>query len=350
MTFFEYYQRKVASGEILEDSQQMLAIPKFQAIYDTLLSNKNGFYRFSKKSVKGLYLWGDVGIGKTFLMDSFYHFLPFDLKCRTHFLPFMRDVHEQLKTLQGIKNPLHAIAKIWSSKIRVLCFDEFLVNDIADAMILGNLLDAFFKLKICVLFTSNFAPDDLYKNGIQRELFLPAIQKIKQQTAIVHLEMIEDYRVRYLIETNYYWHPLTTQTQAKMIEAFKKFARTETVTDTPLIICDRTIRVQKMGGKTVWFDFLDICGIPRSQNDHLEIVKRFDTILVSNLISIRKEENDLARSFIQFIDVLYEAKIKLIMSAALPIEHIYENGNLSFEFKRTISRIKQMQSATWTSN
>lgn len=347
MTLLEYYQRQVASGEILEDSQQLFAIQKFQTIYDTLIAEKGFLQRFNKNAPQGLYLWGSVGIGKTFLMDTFYHFLPFEQKWRTHFLPFMHEVHNQLRALQGVKNPLLEIAKNWAKKTRVICFDEFIVNDIADALVLGNLLDAFFAHKICMIFTSNLAPDDLYKNGIQRELFLPTIEKIKTKTEVVHLKMLDDYRARYPKNAQYYWYPLTTLTRENMEKTFDSLTQGLTPSVTPLIICDREIRIKKRTKEVVWFDFLDICGIPRSQDDYLVIARQFTTVFISNLLPIRPNENDLARNFIQLIDIFYEAKIRLVISAALPIEQIYTSGGLSFEFNRTRSRVIQMQSLEW---
>lgn len=350
MTLLEYYQRKVASGEILEDSQQIFALQKFQTLYDNLIAKKSLFQHFSKEVSRGLYLWGSVGIGKTFLMDTFYHFLPFQDKWRTHFLPFMHEVHAQLTSLQGTKDPLFKIAENWAKKTRIICFDEFAVNDIADALILGNLLDAFFAQKIVMIFTSNLPPDELYKNGIQRELFLPTIEKIKTHTEIVHLTPLDDYRARYPTHAQYYWHPLTTLTRKKMEETFSVFTKGAIPSSEPLVLYDRKIPVQKMAGNVIWFDFLDICGIPRSKEDYLLIVQKFNTVFISNLLPIRPSENDLVRSFIQLVDIFYESKTRLVISAALPIEEIYTSGILSFEFNRTRSRITQMQSAEWSAN
>jgi len=347
MTLLEHYQRTVASGEILEDSQQLFIIQKFQALCESLTPEKGFLSRFTKTPIKGLYLWGSVGIGKTFLMDSFYRFLPFEDKWRTHFLPFMHEVHAALYALQGIKNPLQEIAKRWSEKTRVICFDELVINDVADALVLGGLLDAFFAQKICMVFTSNVAPDDLYKNGIQRELFLPTIEKIKSYNEIVHLTMLDDYRTRYPTHTKYYWSPLTTDAQKNMEQAFALFSQNTPPSTIPLVLYGREIRVKRRAGDVIWFDFLDICGVPRNQDDYLVIAQQFRTVLISNLLPILPDENDLARCFIQLVDILYDAKTRLIISAALPIEKIYTEGKLSFEFNRTKSRLTQMQSAEW---
>jgi cell division protein ZapE len=347
MNLLEHYQRTVASGEILEDSQQRSAIQKLQTICESLVAEKGFLSHFSNTTPKGLYLWGSVGIGKTFLMDTFYHFLPFENKWRTHFLPFMHEVHAALYALQGIKNPLKEIAKRWSQKTRVICFDELVVNDVADALVLGGLLDAFFAHKICMIFTSNVAPDDLYKNGIQRDLFLPTIEKIKNYNEVVHLSVVDDYRTRYPGHAKHYWSPLTTTAQENMQQAFVLFSQGTTASTTPLVIYEREIPIKKAAGNVIWFDFLDICGVPRSQDDYLVIAQKFHTILISNLTPIRASENDLARSFIQLIDILYDAKVRLIISAALPIDQIYTEGKLLFEFNRTRSRLIQMQSESW---
>jgi cell division protein ZapE len=347
MNFLEHYQRILASGEILEDPQQLVAIQKFQTVYDALTAKKSFLSRLARTPIKGLYLSGSVGIGKTFLMDMFYHALPFEDKWRMHFLPFMHEVHAALHNLQGTKNPLQAIAKSWSEKTRIICFDELVINDVADALVLGGLLEAFFTNQICMIFTSNVAPDDLYKNGIQRELFLPTIEKIKHYNEIVHLNMLDDYRTRYPHQAKYYWSPLTTLAQENMEKAFLQFSQGIPHATEPLILYEREIHIKKMAGEVIWFDFLAICSVPRNKDDYLEIVKKFRIVLLSNLSPIRANENDLARCFIQLVDILYDTKTRLIISAALPIEKIYTEGKLLFEFNRTKSRLIQMQSSEW---
>lgn len=347
MTLLHHYHRAVSSGEILEDTRQLLVIEKLQTIYDALTKPKRFFDRFNKTQIKGLYLFGSVGIGKTFLMDTFYHALPFEQKWRTHFLPFMHEVHTALHDLQGTKNPLQVIAKQWAEKARVICFDELVVHDIADALTLGGLLDAFFENEICMIFTSNVAPDDLYKKGIQRDAFLPTIEKIKCYCEVIHLDTIDDYRKRYPDRTKYYWSPLTTAAQENMEKAFALFSQNAPISTAPLTLYEREIRVKKSAGQVIWFDFLDICSVPRSKDDYLEIVKLFCVVLISNLTRIRADENDLARCFIQLIDILYDTNTRVVISAALPIEQIYTEGKLLFEFERTKSRLIEMQSAEW---
>lgn len=350
MILLNNYKKLINSGEIFPEPQQLAVIQELEILSQTLLSEKKSLLRFKKTPPKGLYLWGGVGIGKTLLLDTFYHSLPFQNKWRTHFLPFMREVHTELHRLQGTTQPLQQLARQWAKKARVICFDEFLVDDIADAAILGGLLDALFQQGICVVFTSNFAPDELYKNGLQRDLFLPTIASIKQQTKVIHLAINDDYRTSQTRQVKYYWYPLTTLAQENLESIFVKLAKGSAVNTTPLRICERDIRIKKQAADVVWFDFLAICGIPRSYEDYLIIAEKFPNVIISNVTAIRPYENDLARSFIQLIDVLYEAKTRLVISAALPISQLYTQGQLLFEFTRTQSRLIQMQSADWEKN
>jgi cell division protein ZapE len=347
MTPLDYYQRKIASGEILEDAQQLAVMQEFQKIYQDLTSNSGFIERFRKKTPRGIYLWGSVGIGKTFLVDTFFYTLPFDEKLRIHFYAFMREVHAELKKFQGSKNPLQQIAKNWAKKTKIICFDELIVNDIGDAMVLGGLIEALLDQGICLVFTSNVEPDDLYKNGIQREQFEPAIQQIKQHCEVIHLGIAEDYRETFAEPDRYYLFPMTTRNIEKMEQLFLQFADAASISTAPLTVCHREIKVIKQSKNVVWFDFLTICGKPRSHEDYLALAEKFSTIFVSNLAAISSRETDLARSFIRFVDVLYDAKIRLIINAAQPIDKIYIEGELLFEFERTKSRLVQMQSAQW---
>lgn len=348
MSPFEYYQKKIASGEILEDPQQLAVMREFERIYQGLMSPRGLWDKLrQKKSPLGLYIWGEVGIGKTFLLDTFYYSLPFTDKLRIHFYAFMRSVQEELQSLQGQKNPLQMIAKNWAAKTRVICFDELIVTDIGDAMILNKLFSALFAEGICMIFTSNVAPDNLYRNGIQREQFLPAIELIKLHSQVLQVKITDDYRSTFLANGQYYWHPINPENQQKMLQAFDKFAEGAVSTSEPLYLCHRNVTVIKRTDKVVWFDFLAICGKPRSFEDYLALVEKFDAVFVSNLPQIQEKERDLARSFIRFVDVLYDAKTRLVINAARSIEEIYPAGDLQFEFARTKSRLTQMQSKDW---
>lgn len=349
MSPLEYYQKKIASGEILPDPQQMVVMQRCETLYQQLLTERGGWLsRWRHKTPpRGLYLWGSVGIGKTFLLDTFYYCLPFTDKLRSHFYAFMRAVHAELQTLQGSKNPLQQLAKNWAEKARIICLDELLVHDIADAMVLGNLFTALFQQGVCLMFSANIAPDDLYHNGLQRELFLPAIAQIKAHTEVIHLCTSDDYRAHSDQSERFYWYPLTTAALTNLARCFAHYAEGQTVTDAPLSICHRDIAVIKRAETVVWFDFMAICGKPRSQEDYLALVQQFRMICISNVPAISPKDSDLARSFIRFIDVLYDAKVRLALAAALPIEQLYTAGDLIDEFARTRSRLLQMQSAQW---
>lgn len=343
----ENYYQKIARGEILPDAHQLAAMQHFQAIYQTLTLQKNGFKKlFSKSIPSGIYLWGDVGIGKTFLVDTFYDSLPFPEKLRIHFHEFMQQLHQALFQATGTKNPLQHIARQWAQRVRVICFDEFVVNDVADALLLGHLFAAFLDQGICLVITSNFAPDDLYPNGLQRELFLPTIAKIKSHLKVISLAIARDYRVNDTKKVQYYHCPITIEAVRAMEQQFAYFSECTQPSTGTLRIYGRDMPVKKYAKQVAWFEFRDICGIPRGREDYLALVKQFNTIVVSNLTAIGTQEYDLARSFIYFVDVLYDAKIRLIISAAQPIEEIYPSeGLLSFEFKRTRSRLLEMQHA-----
>lgn len=349
MSPLEYYHKKLASGEILEDAQQLAVMREFESIYQQLLAPSPGFFQkmLKKKPQPGLYLWGEVGIGKTFLLDTFFYCLSFPEKLRIHFYAFMRSVHEELRGLQGSKNPLQIIARNWAKKTRVICFDELIVTDIGDAMLLGELFTALFQQGVCLIFTSNVAPDDLYRNGIQRGQFLPAIDQIKQHCRVIQVSIRKDYRADYLHRAQYYWFPVNQENLQKMQDSFSWFSQGSVVTSEPLTLCHRHVKVIKRSDKVVWFDFFAICGKPRSHEDYLALVERFEAVFVSGLPVIAAKERDLARSFIRFVDVLYDAKTRLVILAADAIEKLYVAGDLAFEFNRTKSRLTQMQSKDW---
>jgi cell division protein ZapE len=352
MTPIDFYNRQITTGEILEDPQQLATIQKLQELYVYLSKSpqrKRGLFRRAKRNSdhSGIYLWGEVGIGKTHLIDAFFYCLPFQEKLRIHFYQFMKKVHESLKALEGTPNPLKQVARQWSMQARVICFDELLVNDIADAMILAELLQALLKEGICLTFTSNRAPDELYENGLQRQRFVPFIETIKENLDVIHLSTEDDYRTLDSQSEEYYWYPITTKNQQNLAKTFSCFAGNSPVQMKPITILDREIRIKAQAGKNIWFEFDSICGIPRSSQDYLALCEMYDAIFVSNVPTIRENEHDLARTFIQLVDVLYDAGVKLLMCGAVPVEKIYPKGKFSFEFERTASRLKQMLSGSW---
>lgn len=346
-----YYQHKLSEKEISYDPQQEAVVAKLQIIYDRLIreswTDKIKEKIGKRNIVKGIYLWGEVGIGKTFLMDVFYHCLPLKNKLRLHFHQFMDMVHNKLTELQGEQDPLKRIAKFLAKEAKVICFDEFTVIDIADAMLLANLLKALFDQGICFLATSNIYPDELYKKGLQRQRFIPAIELIKKYTDVIHLKSLKDYRLDHLEVSAYYFYPLNQLSEIEMQKCFNRFSNSYECVDKPLLINHREIKFKKRAGRVIWFNFLDICSIPRSQKDYLSIVKEFDTIFVSNVTVIAADQFNLARAFINMIDVFYDAKIRLIISAEVSAEQIYPHGRLLFEYVRTVSRLIEMQSADY---
>lgn len=352
MTPLDYYHEKCRNGEIFEDPQQLNSLRQLQQVYFALLDEhkkRQGVFSLfhKKKLIKGVYLWGGVGIGKTFMMDCFYHCMPFSEKKRMHFYQFMQLVHQELKKYQGEKDPLQIIAKSFAKKTMLLCFDEFFVSDITDAMLLGRLLKALFLQNVCLVTTSNVAPDDLYKNGLQREQFLPAIAMLKQNTNVVHIPTTIDYRLRHLQEAGVFYTPLDEASRENMEKSFTALVGEQAVTTDSITILDREITVKKRAGKTVWFDFLELCSVPRSQNDYLVIASQFDTIFVSDIPVIPPNAKDMICLFISMVDVFYDARVRLVISAAEPVAELYSRGYMILEYTRTHSRLLEMQSTDY---
>jgi cell division protein ZapE len=335
MTPLAAYQQQVSHQLLRSDTQQALAIQQFQAVYDELIRPKKKWLG-RKKPIQGLYVWGAVGRGKTYLMDLFYNHLPV-AKSRYHFHQFMHHIHSELAQLQGISNPLIRIAKRLSKESQLICLDEFLVHEIGDAMLLAQLLKALFSEGIVLVTTANTAPDDLYDHGLQRELFLPAITLMKQHLRIFHLDSAIDYRCGHVVneEKGLVWVMSPSQVQALFDELSKKAK----ISYQALMINDRMISHLGCTKQLIWFDFSSICAIPRSQLDYLVIAQRFSTILISDVKPIGEYEDNLARLFIHLIDILYDSNRKLILTSTQPIEDLYPKGRLSIEFERTKSRL-----------
>ena len=255
----------------------------------------------------------------------------------------MRSVHQRLTTLQGAADPLKIIAREWAEKVDVICFDEFFVNDITDAMILGNLFQALFHEKVSLIATSNVPPNELYRNGLQRELFLPAIALLEKECQVYHLASHMDYRVRTLENAGVYWTPLTIEKQQGMKELFDKLVGSETIRYEPLLVENRSIENWGHTDAIAGFDFTVLCHEPRSQRDYLVLSEQFTTIFLSNVPQIKASENNKIIYFIQLIDILYDAHIKLVLSAETDVTNLYREGALAFEFERTKSRLIEMQ-------
>jgi len=291
---------------------------------------------------RGVYMYGGVGRGKSFLMDCFYTAVPLKRKTRLHFHEFMREVHRELAALQGTVNPLDRLAKQIAEKYRLICFDEFHVSDITDAMILHRLLKALFDNGVGMVTTSNFQPDDLYPNGLNRDRLLPAIEMLKQELQVINVDNGTDYRGLTMEQLALYHTPLGPDADLAMTRAFDQLAEQQDQ-DPILQIESRVIQARRRAGGVVWFDFKTLCGGPRSQNDYLELATQFHTVLLSDVPQLPPRMAAEARRFTWLVDVLYDRRVNLIMSAAVPAEQLYIEGQLANEFVRTVSRIKEMQ-------
>lgn len=293
---------------------------------------------------RGVYMVGGVGRGKSFLMDCFFQSVPLRRKTRLHFHEFMREVHRELQELKGLQNPLDELGKRISRRFRLICFDEFHIADVTDAMILHRLLEALFANRVSIVTTSNFRPEGLYPNGLHRDRILPAIDLLNERMEVIDVDNGTDYRSITLEQVAMYLTPLGPEADAAMTEAFDKLAEARDE-DPVLRIEQREIRSRRKAGGVVWFDFKQLCGGPRSQNDYLEIATQFHTVLLSNVPMMPPNLASEARRFTLLIDVLYDRRVKLIMSAAVPAEQLYTEGPLAHEFPRTVSRLNEMRSA-----
>jgi cell division protein ZapE len=388
------YQQDLDSGAIYPDTSQKAAVDQLQYCFDQLtepplltrqilpwwkLGNRVAADQPQVPQTRGLYLWGPVGRGKTYLMNSFFQCLPPGVALRLHYHRFMKMVHEAMRHYSGHKNPLRLLAADLAREARILCVDEFFVEDIGDAMILSGLLEAIFEHGITLVITSNTAPQDLYKGGLQRHRFVPAISQLQSRTQVMALDGETDYRLRQLQVSKNYFSPLNKYTQSRLLKMFRHLApeaRLKTAGRTPLdqvVINDRSIKAHVTSENVVWFDFMTLCAGPRSQLDYIEISKRFSTVILSKVprlggamkehsVAIGTEDSDnnslagldrsvqqgilddAARRFIALVDEFYDQRVRLIISAAVPIEELYQGGRVSFAFQRTVSRLIEMQS------
>ncbi len=348
------YQQDLRQDGFVEDASQAEAVEKLQALYEQLVAarqEKIGFFERllrNKQSarVDGIYFWGGVGRGKTYLMDTFYESLPFQQKMRVHFHRFMKRVHRDLTALEGQKNPLVKVAAGIADETRVICFDEFFVSDITDAMILGTLMEHLFARGVTLVATSNIIPDNLYENGLQRQRFMPAIKLIKKHCEVVNLDNGVDYRLRALTRAELYHSPLDDQAEVAMSDAFNSLVptREEVRKEVFIEVEGRDILCRYIGEDIIWFDFDALCAGPRSQNDYIELAREFHAVLISGVPKLNAQRDDEARRFINMIDEFYDRGVKVALSAEVSLAELYEGGNLDFEFERTRSRLLEMQS------
>ncbi|VXD01134.1 Cell division protein ZapE [Pseudomonas sp. 9AZ] len=354
MTPLERYQADLKRPDFFHDAAQETAVRHLQRLYDELIAADKGsagvfgklFGKKPQGPVKGLYFWGGVGRGKTYLVDTFFDALPFEKKMRTHFHRFMKRVHEEMRTLKGEKNPLTIIAKRFADEAKVICFDEFFVSDITDAMILATLMDELFKNGVSLVATSNIVPDGLYKDGLQRARFLPAIALLKQHTEIVNVDSGIDYRLRALEQAELFHWPLGAAAEESLQKSFVSLLPEHCVVqeNEALMIENRAIVARKVGDDVAWFDFRELCDGPRSQNDYIELGKIFHAVLLANVEQMSTAKDDMARRFINLVDEFYDRNVKLIISAEVELKDLYTGGRLTFEFQRTLSRLLEMQS------
>ena len=332
------------------------SLARVQSELEIMSPPGKGFARFRRKllsrfgagtPVRGAYLWSGVGRGKTFLMDLFFDNLPFNDKLRFHFHRLMYRVHNRLKEYSGKIDPINAVAEDLACQARVICFDEFYVSDIGDAMILGKLLQSLFDRRVCLVATSNIPPDDLYIRGLQRQQFVPAIDLIKKNTEIVHVDGAFDYRLRVLEQAEIYHSPLDELAELNLASYFQKIAPEKGSSGQALEILGRNITTRRRADGIAWFDFAELCGGPRSQADYVELARCFQTIIISQTPILDEAMENEARRFIALVDELYDRRVKLIVSAAAPINGLYTGKRLSQEFKRTDSRLNEMQSTQY---
>ncbi len=348
------YETDLAKPGFVKDAAQAKAMAALDVLYHFLIKRPPlpGWRRLlghSQAPLKGLYLWGSVGRGKTWLMDSFYECLPFPEKSRLHFHRFMQMVHTQLKSLPEQQDPLKSVARHFTEQARVLCFDEFFVSDIADAMLLGRLFEYLFADGVTLVATSNVPPDKLYKDGLQRERFLPAIKSLKLHTHVLNVDGGTDYRLRHLEKTRLFYTPSGAEADAHLAAFFGHISGGAHGSDAALLINDREIPVKQHADGVAWFRFQDICGGPRSQLDYIEIARSYHTVLISDIPPLTADLEDEARRFVALVDEFYDRRVKLAISAALPSDRLYAGKRLRFEFQRAASRLQEMQSREYLS-
>ena len=345
----EAYEAELLARGYVSDPAQLRAVDALERCANEWAEFKDQRSNTFKKLIhhpeipRGVYMYGGVGRGKSFLMDCFFNAVPLNRKVRLHFHEFMREVHRELQDLQGTVNPLDELGMRMARRYKLICFDEFHVADITDALILHRLLDALFENGVGFVTTSNFKPDDLYPDGMHRDRILPAIELLKAHLEIVGVDNGTDYRRRTLEQAKLYHVPLGPAADAEMAESFNRLAESRDE-DPVLQIESRKILARRRAGGVVWFDFKTLCGGPRSQNDYLEIATQFHTVLLSDVPHMPVRMASEARRFTWLIDVLYDRRVKLILSAAVAPEDLYTEGPLVHEFPRTVSRLNEMQS------
>jgi cell division protein ZapE len=347
------YQQSLAKRGFVSDAAQWRAVERLQRLYDEWISYKARRNTAWKRMLvkpplpKGVYLWGGVGRGKSFLMDSFYRCVPLVRKRRVHFHHFMREIHRELNEVKSTEDPIAEVASRVAKRYRLICFDEFHVSDIADAMILGRFLERVMEKGVVFCMTSNYSPDLLYPNGLQRERFLPTIELIKHRMDVLEVDAGNDYRQRALEQVRVYHTPLDVASESALEAIFASLKDVEEETH-PLDVEGREIPYRKRAGGLVWFDFQVLCGGARSYTDYVDLTRRFHTVILSGIPRMSPANADSARRFTWLVDIFYDERVKLICSAEAAPEELYSAGaageTASVEFARTVSRLTEMQS------
>jgi len=350
---FELYRSALQSAGHAEDPAQQRVLQSLARLRNDLLRNETSPWKrlsqrfgFSKPTtpIKGLYLWGSVGRGKTWLMDLFYESLSFDKKRRAHFHRFMQSVHAGLKRHREVEDPLKAVAADLAAEAHVICLDELFVTDIADAMLLAGLFSHLFEQSVALVFTSNVPPSGLYRDGLQRQRFLPAIDLLERYCEIVTLDGETDYRLRQLTQRSIYLDSTDSRAADVLTQLFENLSDGSGIGQLSIEIEEREIPVVRLADGVVWFDFAALCEGPRSQNDYVSLAKEFQTVLVANVPIFDATRDNAARRFIAMIDEFYDRRVNLVLSAAAAPTELYRGEKLAFEFERTASRLIEMQS------
>jgi cell division protein ZapE len=353
-TPLDKYTSDLQQEEFTADPAQKLAVMHMQKLFEELVAQpekdiallsclKSILKIQNKQEIKGLYFWGGVGRGKTYLVDCFYECLPFENKLRIHFHRFMQNIHKELKSLGNVENPLKIIARRLSEKTRILCFDEFHVSDITDAMLLGGLFEALFARGVVLVTTSNQHPDQLYQGGLQRERFLPAIELLKKYTEVVNVDSGVDYRLQFLDHAEIYHSPLDERADAMLEDDFIHVCPDIGGEEEVLEIEGRSIQTVRCGDGVVWFDFKALCDGPRGAADYIEIARQYQTVLLANIPVMDDHANDMVKRFITLVDEFYDRNVKLIITAEAEPDGLYTGNRLAEAFKRTISRLEEMR-------
>lgn len=349
------YRQDLGQGRIVHDAAQEAAVAELQRVHDDLLRKRGERSRWQRLkealrvskpvAVRGLYLWGGVGRGKTYLMDLFFQSLPGERKLRMHFHRFMLMVNKRLNAEKGRSDPLVHVANGIAADVDVICFDEFFVSDIGDAMILANLLEALFAAGVALIATSNIEPERLYEDGLQRRKFLPAIELVRRHCRVMNVDGGIDYRLRSLNKAPVFHFPLGDASERALSELFMELSRGLRVEqDKELEIEERRFAARAWSEGLVWFDFEVLCGGPRSAADYIELSRQYHTVLVSGVPIFREHNDDKARRFIALVDEFYDHGVKLVLSAAADLPELYQGADLRFAFGRTQSRLLEMQS------